>query len=194
MSTKTTFKRIALGLVATLGFGLLSALPSYAAEATPTALVAGKTTEDDGVALAASKYTASTLLNAGGISAFSVVAASLVELAVIPVGGASAAGAKTRLAYAGVGIFHTSAAMAGSAAGTAELLDAFTAPSTAGTYTINAIYDEDADFTTTDDQRTFTVAMTITNPAAVSGSLSTAFITAGNAGTAATVDTNAVTA
>jgi len=194
MSTKTTFKRIALGLVATLGFGLLSALPSYAAEATPTALVAGKTTEDDGVALAASKYTASTLLNAGGISAFSVVAASLVELAVIPVGGASQAGAKTRLAYAGVGIFHTSAAMAGSAAGTAELLDAFTAPSTAGTYTINAIYDEDADFTTTDDQRTFTVAMTITNPAAVSGSLSTAFITAGNAGTAATVDTNAVTA
>ena len=194
MSTKTTFKRVALGLVATLGFGLLSALPAYAVEATPTAVVAGKTTEDDGVALAASKYTASTILTANGISAFSVVAASSVELAVIPVGGASVAGAMTRLAYAGVGIFHTSAAMAGSAAGTAELLDAFTAPSTAGTYTINAIYDEDADFTTTDDQRTFTVAMTVTNPAAVSGTLSTAFIVAGNAGTAADVDTNDVTA
>ena len=194
MSTKTTFKRVALVVVATLGFGMLSALPSYAAEATPTALVAGKTTEDDTVALSASKYTASTILNANGISAFTVEAASSVELAVIPVGGASIAGAMTRLAYAGVGIFHTSAAMAGSAAGTAELLDAFTAPSIAATYTINAIYDEDADYTTTDDQRTFSVAMTVTNPAAVSPTLSTAFITAGNAGTAADVDTNDYTA
>jgi len=195
MSTKTTFKRVALGLVAVLGFGLLSALPTYAAEATPTALVVGKTTQDDLVALSASKYTASTILNANGISAFSVEAASSVKLAVIPVGGASAANAKTRLAYAGVGIFHTSAAMAGSAAGTAELLDAFVAPSTAGTYTINAIYDEDGDFSvSTDDQRTFSVAMTVTAPAGVSPTLSTAHIVAGNAGTIATADTNAVTA
>jgi len=195
MSTKTTFKRIALGLVATLGFGLLSALPAYSAEATPTAVVAGKTTEDDTVALAASKYTASTLLNANGISAFTVEAASSVELAVIPVGGASAAGAVVRLAYAGVGIFHTSAAMAGSAAGTAELLDAFTAPTTPGTYTINAIYDEDGDFSlTVDDQRTFSVAMTITAPAGVSASLSTAHIVSGNAGTIATSTTDIVTA
>jgi len=195
MSTNTTFKRVALGLVAVLGFGLLSALPTYAAEATPTALVVGKTTQDDLVALSASKYTASTILNANGISAFSVEAASSVKLAVIPVGGASAANAKTRLAYAGVGIFHTSAAMAGSAAGTAELLDAFVAPSTAGTYTINAIYDEDGDFSvSTDDQRTFSVAMTVTAPAGVSPTLSTAHIVAGNAGTIATADTNAVTA
>ena len=194
MSTKTTFKRIALGLVATLGFGLLSALPAYSAEATPTAVVAGKTTEDDTVALAASKYTASTILTANGISAFTVEAASSVELAVIPVGGASAAGAKVRLAYAGIGIFHTSAAMAGSAAGTAELLDAFTAPSTAGTYTINAIYDEDGDYSlSTDDQRTFSVAMTVTAPAAVSGTLSTAWITSSPTA-AADADTNDVTA
>jgi len=36
MSTKTTFKRVALVAVASLGFGLMSAAPSSAAEVTST--------------------------------------------------------------------------------------------------------------------------------------------------------------
>ena len=193
MSTKTSIKRIALVAVSALGFGLLSVMPAKAAEATPTSMVVGKTTEDDGVALAASKYTASTILNANGISAFSVQAGSSVELAVIPVGGASAAASDVRLSYAGIGIFLTDA-LVGSANGTAELLAAFTAPSVVGTYTINGIYDEDGDFTVTDDQRTFSVTMTVTAPAGVSASLSTAYIKSGNGAGAADVDTDAVTA
>ena len=41
MSTKTTFKRVALVAVAALGMGMMSAVPSSAAAATPTAIVAG---------------------------------------------------------------------------------------------------------------------------------------------------------
>jgi hypothetical protein len=188
MSTKTTLKRIALVAVSAMGFGLLSVLPAKAAEATPTAVVVGKTTEDDTVALTAGAYTASTILNANGISAFSVGAGSSVELAVIPIGGASQAAATVRLSYAGIGIFHTSDAMAGSAAGTAELLSAFTAPVTAGTYTINGIYDEDDDYTSTDDQRTFSVTMTVTALSALSASLSTKYHAEGAVAGTSTTD------
>ena len=41
MSTKTTFKRVALVAVAALGLGMLSAMPSSAAAATPTAVTVG---------------------------------------------------------------------------------------------------------------------------------------------------------
>ena len=147
---------------------------SVIGEATPSTIVVGKTTESPtGTALAAGYYTPWTVLNSNGISAFTVDAGSTVKLAIIPVGGASAAGAKVRLSYPGTGIFFTSAAMAGSAAGTAELLDAFTAPTTAGTYVINGIYDEGAVWTTTDDQRTFSVTMTVSALSPLSAAKST---------------------
>ena len=41
MSTKTTFKRVALVAVAALGLGMLSAMPSSAAAASPTAVTVG---------------------------------------------------------------------------------------------------------------------------------------------------------
>ena len=41
MSTKTTFKRVALVAVAALGFGMLSVVPSSAAPITPTAVTVG---------------------------------------------------------------------------------------------------------------------------------------------------------
>jgi hypothetical protein len=41
MSTKTTFKRVALVAVAALGFGMLSSVPSQAADETPTSITVG---------------------------------------------------------------------------------------------------------------------------------------------------------
>ena len=42
MSTKTTFKRVALVAVAALGFGVLTSVsPANAADVTPTALTVG---------------------------------------------------------------------------------------------------------------------------------------------------------
>jgi len=190
MSTKTSIKRIALVAVAGLGLGMVSSVSARAAEATPTAIVVGKTTENPtGTALGAGYYTASTILNANGISAFTVDASTTVKLAIIPVGGASAAGGKVRLSYSGSGIFLTSGAIAGTAAGTAELLDtAFTAPAVPGTYVINGVYDEGADWTTTVDQRTFSVTMTVSALSALSAAKSTHYHSEGAVAATSTTD------
>jgi len=165
MSTKTTFKRIALVAVVALGLGGLSTVPANAAEATPTNIVISKVTTEAGTALAAGKFVAEKLLNANGVSSITVTASSAIVLKAIPVGGASQDDSSYRLQI-GSAIWDTEANTTGSADGTVETANTFTAPAAAGTYTATLIYDEDADYTTTDDQRKTTFTLIV---AAASG-------------------------
>jgi len=187
MSTKTTLKRIALVAVSALGFGLLSVAPSQAAV---NWIVVGKATEDDGAVLAASKYTASKVLSPNGISAFSVVAGSAVELQIIADDELDADTYKVSMTGFGVILSDT---LAGGAED--ELLAPFTATSVVGTYPLVVTVDEDGDFSTVGDQYSANVTMTVTAPAAWSKSLSKSFIGSGNADdVAATATTDALTA
>jgi hypothetical protein len=188
MSTKTTLKRIALVAVSALGFGLLSVAPSQAAV---NWIVAGKATEDDGAVLAASKYTASKVLSANGISAFSVVAGSSVELQILADDDLVAASGY-KVSMTGFGVIKSGVLAGGD---DNELLGAFTATSIAGTYPLVITVDEDDDFSTVGDQYSTNVSMTVTAPAAWSKTLSKSFIASGDANAAvADADTDALTA
>jgi len=187
MSTKTTLKRIALVAVSALGFGLLSVAPSQAAV---NWIVAGKATKDDGAVLAASKYTASKVLSANGISAFSVVAGSSVELQILADDTLGADAYKVSMTGFGVILSDT---LGGGDDN--ELLAPFTATSIAGTYPLVITVDEDADFSTVGDQYSANVTMTVTAPAAWSKTLSKSYIASGDAaGAVADADTDALTA
>jgi len=188
MSIKTSIKRIALVAVSALGFGLMTSVPSSAAI---NWLVVGKATEDDGTALAASKYTASKVLSANGISAFSVVAGSDVALQVIADANLTAA-AGYRVVMTGFGKVLDDDLVGGDES---ELLATFTATSIPGTYPLVITYDDDDDWTDASDQTTASVTMTVTAPAAWSKTLSKSFIASGDAaGATADADSDALTA
>jgi len=172
MSTKTTFKRIALVAAVALGLGGLSTVPASAAEATPTNIVISKATTQAGTALAAGKYVADKLLNTNGVSSITVTASTAIVLKAIPVGGASQNNSSYRLQI-GNAIWDTEANAAGVADGTAETANTFTAPAAAGTYTATLTYDEDADYTTTDDQRKATFTLIVAGAAGWSQGAST---------------------
>jgi len=198
MSTKTTFKRVALVVVATLGFGTLSVAPSNAAVGTATAIAIANTTTTGGTALAASKYTSAPVLDALAISAFSVTASSAVVLHLTAIGGDGfTAENQTRVKLRGYGIVVADHTNAVTAAGAEDPLPSFNAPAVPGTYTLDVetTSSASADATVYDTNvLTYSVTMTVTAPTAVSASLSTAHITSGNAGTIATADTDEVTA
>jgi len=195
MSTKTTFKRIALVAVASLGFGMLSVAPSSAAPGTATAIAIANTTTTAGTALAASKYTSSPVLDELAISAFSVTAGSAVVLHLTAIGGDGfTADNDTRVALRGYGYVVAAHANAVTAAGAEDPLPSFNAPTVVGTYTLDVE-------TTTADPAAFdsnvlkySVTMTVTAPTGVSATLSTAHIKAGNTETIATAATDLVTA
>jgi len=194
MSTKTTFKRVALATVAAMGFGLLSVVPANAGTpGTALAIAVNNGTLDDGVALAASKYTLNEVRATGQISAFSVVAASSVELKVTAVGGTFTADDDYKVDITGYGRVVAVTAFAATSSGAVDTLTAFVAPSVPGTYTVNVTLAKDGAFAAATDLVT-SVAMTVTAPTGVSGTLSTAHIVAGNAGTIATSTTDLVTA
>jgi len=188
MSTKTSFKRIALVAVSALGFGLLSVAPSQAAV---NWIVVGKATEDDGVALAASKYTASKVLSANGISAFSVVAASSVEIQLLADDDLVAASGY-KVSMTGFGVIKSGTLAGGD---DNELLGGFTATSIPGTYPLVITVDEDNDFSTVGDQYSTNVVMTVTAPAAWSKTLSKSYIASGDgAAEVADADSDSLTA
>jgi hypothetical protein len=195
MSTKTTFKRIALVAVAALGFGMLSVAPSSAAPGTATAIAIANTTTTAGTALAASKYTSAPVLDELAISAFSVTAGSAVVLHLTAIGGDGLNDDnQTRVALRGYGYVVAAHANATTAAGAEDPLTSFNAPTVVGTYTLDVE-------TTTADPAAFdsnvlkySVTMTVTAPTGVSATLSTAHIKAGNTETIANATTDLVTA
>ena len=193
MSTKTTFKRIALVVVATLGFGTLSVAPSNAAVGTATAIAIANTTTTGGTALAASKYTSSPVLDPLAISAFSVTAGSAVVLHLTAIGGTFTNENDTRVALRGYGYVVAAHANAATADGVEDPLPSFNAPTVVGTYTLDVE-------TTTADPAAFdsnvlkySVTMTVTAPTGVSPTLSTAHITSSPTAVA-TAATDLVTA
>ena len=196
MSTKTSFKRIALVAVAGLVTGFVSVAPAQAA-ADPTAICFSKLTEDDTVALATGKYTSNTTLNANCVSSITAVAGSAMEFGVIPITNAIEVG-DTGTLYASVRdlqVIHASADPGAVAAGATFLLDSWTAPASAGTYTVDVWYDHDADGNITEvGSLTSSVTLTLTAASDLDLGRSTAFMagTAAGAGVAADATSNAV--
>jgi len=194
MSTKTTLKRIALAAVSALGFGLLSVAPANAGAGTALAISVANTTTDDGTVLAASKYTSNPVRDALQISAFSVEAGSSVVIRLTAVGGTITTDDDYKVDITGYGLVVANSSFAtGAIDGAEETLTAFTAPTVAGTYTLNVTLAKAGTYAASTDL-VASVTMTVTAPSAFSPSLSTAFITSGNAGTAADADTDVVTA
>jgi len=195
MSTKTSFKRIALVAASALAIAGFSAVPAHAAT-TATAIVVSKATTDDGTALAAGYYTANKVLQANGISAFTVGAGSSVALKVISHGGAIAAGDGNsfRVTMRGIAVVvpaEDTAAVAQDAVYTAT---AFTAPSVPGTYTLDVVYDVDADFSTLGDQLSTAVNMTVAANPGWSQGASTALSVGAHTDATTTTDALAKTA
>jgi hypothetical protein len=193
MSTKTTFKRIALVVVATLGFGTLSVAPSNAV-GTATAISIANTTTVAGTALAASKYTSSPVLDPLAISAFSVTAGQAVILHLTSIGGDLDADAQTRVTLRGFGGIVATHANAITVAGAEDPLTSFNAPTVVGTYTLDV--ETALDHLTTgydSNALKYSVTMTVAAPTGVSATLSTALITSSPTAVA-TAATNLVTA
>jgi len=203
MSTKTSIKRLALVAVSALGFGLLSVVPSNAAD-DATAIAIANTTTDDGTALASSKYTSNPVRDALQISAFSVVAGSAVILHLTAVGGTGNAISTTgrtkatmRTATSSYGTIIASHANADTTAGAEDPLTSFDAPTVPGAYIIDVTTALSGTYAAATDLTT-SVTMTVTAPTGFSPTLSTAHIIAGGAtgaeGLAGDADTDAVTA
>jgi hypothetical protein len=145
MSTKTTFKRVALVAVAALGFGVLTVAPSSAAVQAPTLSIATTTTTTPGVTTAASSIIA-------GETATAYVSVAFVNLAAtdsISVTGIRTKGSSGDIRLS-VSESSTNAALGGAQfdatrwveSSTANLAISakwradFRAPSTAGTYEV----------------------------------------------------------
>jgi hypothetical protein len=186
MSTKTSFKRIALVAASALAIAGFSAVPAHAANGTATAIAIANTTTDDGVALASTKYTSNPVRDALQISAFEVVASSAVILHLTAVGGTFTADDSGKVtmsnATSNFGIVSASTVLAATADGIEDPLPVFTAPSVAGTYTLTVTvdntteglggYDADTDLTTS-------VTMVVVAASALNLGYSTAYMQTG---------------
>ena len=184
MSTKTSFKRIALVAASALAIAGFSAVPAYAANGTAIAIAVANTTTDDGVALAAADYTSNPIRDALQISSFTVGAGSAVILHLTAVGGTFATGDSGKVTMsngtANFGIVSASTVLAATASGVEDPLPVFTAPSVAGSYLLTVTvdnasdglggYDADTDLVTS-------VTMVVTDLSAFSSGTSTAYLT-----------------
>jgi hypothetical protein len=203
MSTKTTFKRIALATVAVMGFGLLSVAPARAAAGTPTLpifLDEATTTVNVG-ALGVVALDAATSATAPGMSYDNGLIATSVSSLTVPastaiVFGVTASGS----AFGTTDLFDLSlngtivATAVGDAAITSNNLTYTPAATAAGTYNANIrVYvtaTTRAAATATYDLP-FTLVVTAPSKWSVA---STAWIRSGNAGAVATAALDAVAA
>jgi hypothetical protein len=141
MSTKTTFKRIALVAVASLGFGLLSVAPSSAAIVSDTLTAAGAATATSSVV---SPNTATVDLTVSGISSAAsetmtltgtVVSSPITNNVTTVSFAATAVTAATTAANATVGASNGVVTITAAGRGTAYVTASY-APTVAGTYVI----------------------------------------------------------
>jgi trimeric autotransporter adhesin len=146
MSTKTITKRIALVAASALalgGFSVISAPQASATPATMPAFVWSKTTTTGPAqtALVTGKYTASTVLNANGISSFTVTAGDTVVPHFAPTSGTSGATTDSlTIGIKGLGNLILNDTMTASQTDftSANGIKHFTATSVPGTYTLVA--------------------------------------------------------
>ena len=198
MSTKTSFKRIALVAASALAIAGFSAVPANADAGDATSIVVSKSTTDDGTALAVGKYTASKVLNADGISSFTIGAGSVVALNVVAVGGDITDADTVTVTMRGIGVVSFNEVdTAAAAAGDTAVLDTFTATSIPGTYTLDISILRGDTPTALNATVTTSVTMVVSALSSFSAGRSTAYIVGGNTGTdtaTATTDAVAVTA
>jgi hypothetical protein len=133
MSTKTTFKRVALATVAALGFGLLSSVPANAAGGDVTAAYINKSTTIDTVATTQGTNSTAGLANADSISAMTAPTGAAIAFKVTGTGGTPLFG--TDDLHQLIVNDQLISVTAGTAAAT-NTLASWTAPATAGTYTV----------------------------------------------------------
>ena len=209
MSTKTSFKRIALVAASALAIAGFSAVPSQAAAGTVSAFVISKNTlVGGGVALTSANYTASSVLDSRGISSFNVTAGDTVTLALALVTGTTTAEDSVTVTLRGYGNLlnndTVTAAAAGSGTwiGTSSVINAaagiknngegktFTATSVAGTYTLDVTISRWALAGTT--TVTSSVTMVVGAASGLDLGQSTAYMTGTTGGASASSATNAV--
>ena len=178
MSTKTSFKRIALVAASALAIAGFSAVPANAA-GTAIGIAISKTTTVDGNPLAAGKRTLNPVRDANQISAFEVVAGSSVVLHLIPVGGAFDTTDATKVTLSNsTSSFGLVVASHPNAATNPDPLPAFNAPVVPGTYTLAVQTDNTTDglggFDSATDLTT-SVTMVVVAGSAYSAGTSTAY-------------------
>ena len=195
MSTKTSFKRIALVATSALAIAGFSAVPAAnAAVGTATTIVVSKYTTIGPVLtpLVAGYYTASTVLDSAGVSSFSVTAGDTFTLKLIPTVGGIGSDDSVTVTLRGYGNLTTNSAAAAAAVGLTSDVTPLTATSVPGTYTLDVSVN-----TWTASGYVTSATTNVTMVVAAGSSLdigqSTAYMTAGTAGGAsASSTTNAI--
>jgi len=163
-----SLKKVSAVAVASLGFGLLSVVPAVAGAGTATAIAVSYTTEVNGADLAVGKYTSNPIRDAQQISAFTVAAGLSVALEVTSVGGTFTTDDDIKVELAGYGNVVATEALSATASGAESVLTAFTAPTVAGTYTLNLTLAKNGTFASSTDL-TASVTMTVTKAAFSAG-------------------------
>jgi hypothetical protein len=192
MSTKTSFKRIALVAAASLALGGVSVITATSASAGYVTAISVSTESlgKGGAALTASQYTTSKVVSSKGISAISATVGDTITLAVTAVGGTFVTSDTIKVVNRGYGnLVNATAVGASIAAGSNETVTAFTVPAVAGTYTLDVTYYSGGTSSPSTDLST-SVTLTVAAAATYSNSYSTALIASGV--TAPTTTTNAL--
>ena len=215
MSTKTSFKRIALvaaSALALAGFSVISAPQASAADI--TSMVVSKLTKVNGIALTSANYTSASQIDSRGISSFNVTAGDTVTLVFVATGGTTTATTDSLTVTWGYGNLLTNDTItAVSATGTAAATGApfqsnrgnggvmpsteygtFTATSVAGTYPLTITLRQGLASTAPSGLTTLTTTVNMVVGAASTLDLgqSTAYMTGTTGGAAASSTTNAV--
>ncbi len=192
MSTKTSFKRIALVAASALALGGFSVISAPQASADVTSFIVANTTLGaNGVALSATKYTAATVLDTRGISAFTVNPGDTVTLK-FAVQGAGATVALTDSLTAtmtGYGNLFTNDSITGGISGLTGTtfqsalyplgtLGTFTATTTPGTYPIVFTLTSHTVAGVATTSLTSSVTMTVAAATVFSPQLSTSYVNA----------------
>ena len=197
MSTKTSFKRVALVAAAALALGGFSAVSANAASTATAVVVTSSTTVGDpAVAVidgGATAFTKSKVLNDLGISSVTVPAGSDMQLSLAAKGGGIDADDTVTVTYRGIGVLDSGLGVAADIAdGNADLLDTITVTTVAGTYTLDITVNQSAKTSTVSTSLTLIVVP----QSSFSPGRSSALIVGGNGtdSATATTDATAVTA
>jgi len=192
MSTKTSFKRIALVAASALAIAGFSAVPANAAGGTATAIsVSTESLGAGGIALTSSQYTTSKVVSSKGISAISATVGDTITLAVTAVGGTFVTSDTIKVVNRGFGnLVNATAVGATIADGSNETVTAFTVPSVPGTYTLDVFWYSEGTSAPATDLST-SVTLTVAAGTTYSNSFSSALMAAGGS-TAPTTTTDAL--
>ena len=198
MSTKTSFKRIALVAASALalgGFSVISAPQASAAAGSATAIsVSTESLGKGGAVLSTSSRTTSKVVSSKGISAITATVGDTLTLAVTAVGGTFVTSDTIRVVNRGFGNLVNATAVGDAIAeGSNDTLTAFTVPAVAGTYTLDIFrYSEGTSAPATD--LSTTVTLTVVAATGYSNSYSTALMASGVVAPTTTTNALAVSA